>query len=55
MCGVNMLDFEEKVVVVACFLAVLVLIALGAYKQGTQLAGMLQQLLSRASPAAALR
>jgi hypothetical protein len=45
VCGVNMLDREEKVVVVCIFLAVLVLILLGAYKQGTQLVGMLKQTL----------
>lgn len=47
-----MLDYEEKVVVVAFFAAVLVLIALGAYKQTAQLAGLLKQLLARASAAA---
>jgi len=41
-----MLDNEEKVVVVCVFVAVLVLILLGAYKQGTQLVHMLQQLVT---------
>ena len=40
----NMLDNEEKVVVVCIFLAVLVLIILGAYKQSTQLVQLLRQL-----------
>jgi len=43
VCGINMLDYEEKVVVVCIFLAVLVLIVLGAYKQSTQLVHMLKQ------------
>jgi hypothetical protein len=41
-----MLDNEEKVVVVCVFVAVLVLILLGAYKQGTQLVHLLQQLVT---------
>lgn len=41
--GINMLDYEEKVVVWCLFLAVLVLIALGAYKQSTQLVQLLKQ------------
>jgi hypothetical protein len=45
VCGINMLDYEEKVVVVCIFLAVLVLILLGAYKQGTQLIVMLKELV----------
>lgn len=42
VCGVNMLDYEEKAVVLCVFGGTLALIALGAYKQGAALAGPLQ-------------
>lgn len=45
VCGVNMLDHEEKVVVICIFLAVLVLIILGAYKQSTVLLHLFKQLM----------
>lgn len=45
VCGINMLDYEEKVIVCLIFLAVLVLIALGAYKQSIQLVYRLKQML----------
>jgi hypothetical protein len=41
-----MVDYEEKVMVLLVFAAVLVLILLGAYKQGTQLVHLLQQLVT---------
>jgi hypothetical protein len=44
VCGVNMLDYEEKVVVCCLILGVLALIALGAYKQTTQLLHLLKQM-----------
>lgn len=44
MCGLNMVDYEEKVIVLFVFVAVLALIIMGAYKQGTQLVHLLQQL-----------
>lgn len=50
VCGLNMVDYEEKVMVLFVFTAVLVLILLGAYKQGTQLVAMLQQLASAEAP-----
>lgn len=48
VCGVNMLDYEEKVVVVCIILAVLVLILFGAYKQSTALLHLLKQKLTLA-------
>lgn len=44
VCGVNMLDHGERVIVSFLIIAVLALIILGAYKQGTQLVVLLQQL-----------
>lgn len=44
VCGVNMLDYEEKAVVLCVFGGTLALIALGAYKQGAALAGLMQAL-----------
>lgn len=44
VCGINMLDYEEKVLVVCIILTILVLIILGAYKQSTQLVRLLKQL-----------
>jgi hypothetical protein len=41
-----MVDYEEKVMVLLVFAAVLVLILVGAYKQSTQLVHLLQQLVS---------
>lgn len=46
VCGLNMVDYEEKVMVLLVFAAVLVLILVGAYKQGTQLVHLLQQLVT---------
>lgn len=42
--GVNLLDYEERVIVVFVIMAVLSLIIVGAYKQGTQLVVLLQEL-----------
>jgi hypothetical protein len=44
VCGINMLDYEEKVVVTCLIVGVLVLILLGAYKQSTQLLHLLKQM-----------
>lgn len=41
-----MVDYEERVLVLLAFVAVLVLILVGAYKQSTQLVHMLQQLVT---------
>lgn len=45
VCGINMLDYEEKVVVSFILLAVLILLVLGAYKQSTRLVFLLKQML----------
>ncbi|KAF8071053.1 ctpA [Scenedesmus sp. PABB004] len=44
VCGINMLDYEEKVLVLLVFAAVLGLVALGAYNQGVQALGQLREL-----------
>ncbi|WIA11796.1 hypothetical protein OEZ85_011888 [Tetradesmus obliquus] len=50
VCGLNMVDYEERVLVLLAFVAVLLLILVGAYKQSTQLVHMLQQLVTSRLP-----